>query len=55
LTDEWPAVIRSLVQQYGAEQVWRAGLAVFGYPPTWTHRFNEVSRLQAALEEESKP
>lgn len=41
LVAEWPEHLRPLVGKYGAEHVWRVGLGLFGFPPTW-----QISGLQ---------
>lgn len=36
----WPRLAEGLVAAHGVHEVWRVGLAVLGYPPTWiTHTF----------------
>ena len=44
--------MRPLVTRYGWEQVWRTGLDVLGYPPTWAQESATAAKLAEAL---SKP
>jgi hypothetical protein len=45
-TDE----IRPLVAKYGWRRVWRVGIDVLGYPPTWEPSLIEVLNLKSELE-----
>ena len=49
---EWPAQLRHLVGSFGAARVWRTGLRVLGFPPTWIHATNEATAVLIALERE---
>lgn len=45
-TDE----IRPLVAKHGWRRVWRVGLDMLGYPPTWEPSLLEVLNLKSELE-----
>ncbi|MGC1275908.1 MAG: hypothetical protein WBC44_19555 [Planctomycetaceae bacterium] len=47
----WPQQFYGLLDQYGAELVWRVGLETLGFPPTWSQAASEIDRVSAALEE----
>jgi hypothetical protein len=46
----WPALLRDLVQTYGADAVYQTGLHILGYPPTWITTASEVAILRRGLE-----
>lgn len=46
----WPRLAEGLVAAHGTNEVWRVGLDVLGYPPTWiTHTF-EVNKIWDACQ-----
>jgi hypothetical protein len=47
---EWPVQLKFLIEEYGIERVWSAGIATLGFPPTWVHSTAEAERVLAALE-----
>lgn len=46
----WPALLRPLVAEYGADRVNRIGREVLGFPPQWDPSVNQVQALAAALQ-----
>lgn len=48
---DWPDLIAPLVRQYGPARVWGAGLAGFGFPPTWMTGGREFLNLKSYLEQ----
>jgi hypothetical protein len=42
-------LLAPLVEQFGAESVWDAGLSALGYPATMNHSTPEVLRIANAL------
>jgi hypothetical protein len=45
----WPAPLQPVVQARGVDAVWKTGLAILGYPPTWANCYGEYAAIQAAL------
>ena len=46
----WPTPLQRFVQPRGADVVWKVGLAVLGYPPTWCDSVKEANKVVEALE-----
>ena len=40
--EDWPKLIRGLVQQHGSDRVWQAGMEALRYPPAWIRTYAEV-------------
>jgi len=45
----WPAGLRSLVEQHGERRIWSAGIEVLGYPPTWADYQGEQLKVALSL------
>jgi len=43
--------LQTMVEKYGAEEVWYRGIDVLGYPPSWNVGIGIALKLQKALEE----
>lgn len=41
--------LRVLADEFGPVRVWKVGMEVFGYPPTWEPSVTDLLRLQTAL------
>jgi hypothetical protein len=39
--EDWPAILRPVVEARGWRAVWQAGLDALGYPPTWAREVSE--------------
>lgn len=50
----WPALLRDSVRSYGVDAVWRKGLEVLEFPPTWGVNIKELRRIVEQLEIESE-
>lgn len=53
LAGAWDERLRPLVVKHGAAEVWRAGLGLFGHPPTWEISTLQREALSKVLETES--
>lgn len=42
-------LLQSLVDQFGPEMIYEAGLKVLGYPPTWEPSLKEVLQIKQFL------
>jgi len=43
--------LQPLIEQYGAERVWKIGIETLGYPPSWAVGLQSALQIQDALEE----
>lgn len=48
--DRWPKVMQNLVEAYGSEAVWEAGIKIHGYPPTWINEGSNAVKVAEAIE-----
>jgi hypothetical protein len=45
----WPERIRPLLDLHGSDSVWRTGVRVLGFPPTWAATGKDLLLIERAL------
>lgn len=53
MRQDWPAVVRPLVDYYSPERVWTTGIDELGFPATWITTIKEANRLSDRLRKET--
>lgn len=44
--------LRPLLDEFSAERIWKVGLEVLGFPPTWAPSINDLMKVKEALRKE---
>lgn len=48
----WPSYMRSIVERHGGDSLYRVGLGVLGFPPTWNPSRNQIAAIIEVIESE---
>lgn len=52
MQQNWPPLVRALVDYYGPERVWRSGIDTLGFPATWITTISEANAIADHLGKE---